>query len=74
MQTYGQDLNMIFPAIVSTEQMASVQIHELRAFPVLKPFLPALWLLESQDREDLNVQLYPHHTQSQVAEAHVTQK
>lgn len=41
--TYSQDLNMILPAIVSMEQMASVQIHKLRQC-VLKPFLPALWL------------------------------
>lgn len=34
---------MILPAIVSMEQMASVQIHKLRLC-VLKPFLPALWL------------------------------
>lgn len=34
---------MILPAIVSTEQMAPVQIHKLRQF-VLKSFLPALRL------------------------------
>lgn len=35
---------MMLPAIVSAKQMASVQIHKPRQ-RVLKPFLPALWLV-----------------------------
>lgn len=42
--THCQDLNMVLPAIVSAKQMASVQIHKPRQC-VLKPFLPALWLV-----------------------------
>lgn len=42
--THCQDLNTVLPAIVSAKQMASVQIHKPRQY-VLKPFLPALWLV-----------------------------
>lgn len=44
MLTHCQDLNTVLPAIVSTKQMASVQVHKLRQC-ILKPFLPALWLV-----------------------------
>lgn len=66
---------MILSAIVSTEQMVSVQIHKLRQCALSSQPCGLQGLLEPQNTEDnFNEQLYPHHIQSQAAEGHVTQK